>query len=55
MDAVSGELPGVDDARLATTGLTAAEVQARIAAGLTNDFDEGTSRTLGTILRANMF
>jgi len=55
MDAVSGELPGVDDARLATTGLTAAEVQARVAAGLTNDFDEGTSRTLGTILRANLF
>ena len=32
MDATGGNLPEVDDARLATTGLTAAEVQARIAA-----------------------
>ena len=45
----------VDATRLATTGLTAAEGQARVAAGLANDFDEGTSRTLGTILRANLF
>ncbi|MFM9876853.1 MAG: HAD-IC family P-type ATPase [Rhodoglobus sp.] len=44
----------MDDARSATTGLTTAEVQARITEGLTNDFDEKTSRTLGTILRANL-
>jgi len=48
-------LAPVDATRLTTTGLTAAEVQARVAAGLANDFDEGTSRTLGTILRANLF
>lgn len=48
-------LAPVDATRLTTTGLTAAEVQARAAAGLANDFDEGTSRTLGTILRANLF
>ena len=40
---------------MAAGGLTADEVQARVAAGLSNDYVEETSRTLGTILRANLF
>ena len=37
------------------TGLTAAEVQERVARGQTNDTGERTSRTLGEIVRANVF
>ena len=36
-------------------GLTAAEVQERVARGQTNDTGERTSRTLGEIIRANVF
>lgn len=50
-----GAIDDVDEARLAATGLSAAQVSARVAAGLSNDFPEETSRTLGTILRANVF
>jgi cation-transporting ATPase E len=39
----------------ADTGLTAAEVQDRVARGLTNDAGTRTSRTLGEIVRANVF
>ena len=37
------------------TGLTAAEVQERVARGAVNDTGERTSRTLGEIVRANVF
>ena len=37
------------------TGLTAAEVQERVARGAVNDTGERTSRTLGEIIRANVF
>jgi len=37
------------------TGLTAAEVQDRVARGLTNEAGERTSRTYGEIVRANVF
>ena len=37
------------------TGLTAAEVRERVARGATNDTGERTSRTLGEIVRANVF
>ena len=36
-------------------GLTAAEVQERVARGATNDTGERTSRTLSEIIRANVF
>jgi cation-transporting ATPase E len=39
----------------APTGLTAAEVQDRVARDLTNDTGARTSRTLGEIVRANVF
>jgi cation-transporting P-type ATPase E len=42
-----------DEAR--TTGLTTAEVDQRRAAGLTNDVEDPTSRSLATIIRANVF
>ena len=38
----------------APTGLTEAEVAERVRAGLVNDVDERTSRTLGEIVRANV-
>ncbi|MFN8038503.1 MAG: HAD-IC family P-type ATPase [Acidimicrobiales bacterium] len=38
-----------------TTGLSAAEVEARRAAGRTNDVPSPTSRTYGAIIRANVF
>jgi len=50
-----GTVDQVDEARLIASGLTASEVQARVDAGLANDYVEQTSRTLGTILRANLF
>ena len=37
------------------TGLTAAEVQERVARGAVNDTGERTSRTVGEIVRANVF
>jgi cation-transporting ATPase E len=37
------------------TGLSAAEVEQRVAQGLVNDTGERTSRTLGEIVRANVF
>ena len=37
------------------SGLTAQEVSARVAQGLTNHTDDETSRSLWTILRANLF
>src|SRR3954451_2980879 len=37
------------------TGLTAAEVEERVARGAVNDTGERTSRTLGEIVRANVF
>jgi cation-transporting ATPase E len=37
------------------TGLTAAEVQERVARGAVNDTGERTSRTIGEIVRANVF
>jgi cation-transporting P-type ATPase E len=39
----------------AATGLTAAEVQERVARGATNDAGTRTSRTVGEIVRANVF
>ncbi|MFN8025815.1 MAG: HAD-IC family P-type ATPase [Acidimicrobiia bacterium] len=39
----------------APTGLTAAEVQERVSRGEVNDTGERTSRTLGEIIRANVF
>jgi len=39
----------------ATTGLTPSEVAERVARGATNDTGERTSRTLGEIVRANLF
>ena len=39
----------------APTGLTAAEVQERVARGQTNDTGERTSRKLSEIVRANVF
>jgi cation-transporting ATPase E len=44
-----------EGATTAPTGLTAAEVQERVARGQTNDTGERTSRTLGEIARANIF
>ncbi|AEA22622.1 ATPase, P-type (transporting), HAD superfamily, subfamily IC [Pseudonocardia dioxanivorans CB1190] len=38
-----------------TTGLTAAEVAERVAAGQTNDVPSRASRTVGEIVRANVF
>ena len=38
-----------------TTGLTSAEVAERVAAGLTNRQDNSSSRSLSTIIRANLF
>ncbi len=48
--------PADGPARHATapTGLTEAEVAERVRAGLVNDVDERTSRTLGEIVRANV-
>jgi cation-transporting ATPase E len=43
------------DARTGDDGLTAAEVQERVGRGQTNDTGERTSRTLGEIVRANVF
>jgi cation-transporting ATPase E len=45
------------DAKTVTdpSGLTAAEVQERVARGATNDTGTRTSRTLGEIVRANVF
>lgn len=37
------------------SGLTAAQVAARISAGCTNSFEAGTSRTIARIVRANVF
>jgi cation-transporting ATPase E len=42
------------DVTTAPTGLTAAEVQERVARGQTNDTGERTSRTLSEIVRANV-
>lgn len=36
-------------------GLSTAEVASRVDAGLSNDFTDATSRSLGAILRANLF
>ncbi|MGI8756846.1 MAG: HAD-IC family P-type ATPase [Acidimicrobiales bacterium] len=36
-------------------GLTTAEVASRVAAGLVNEVDDRTSRTIGEIVRANVF
>ena len=41
--------------RTGDDGLTAAEVQERVGRGQTNDTGERTSRTLGEIVRANVF
>ena len=38
-----------------TTGLTTAQVQERVARGAVNDTGERTSRTIGEIVRANVF
>jgi cation-transporting ATPase E len=43
------------DVTTAPTGLTAAEVQERVARGQTNDTGERTSRKLSEIVRANVF
>jgi cation-transporting ATPase E len=43
------------DVTTASTGLTAAEVQERVARGQTNDTGERTSRKLSEIVRANVF
>src|SRR3954463_10782261 len=43
------------DVKTAETGLTAAEVEERIARGATNDTGARTSRTLNEIVRANVF
>ena len=43
------------DVTTAPTGLTAAEVQERVARGQTNDTGERTSRKLSEIIRANVF
>ena len=50
-------LTTANDAKTRTgeNGLTAAEVQERVARGQTNDAGERTSRTLGEIVRANVF
>jgi cation-transporting ATPase E len=45
----------VVDVTTAPTGLTAAEVQERVARGQTNDTGERTSRKLSEIVRANVF
>ena len=37
------------------SGLSTQEVAERVAAGLSNDFTDATSRSLGAILRANLF
>lgn len=47
-------LPPIDLTRLAESGLTAEQVSDRIAAGLTNEAPDGTSRSLWAILRANL-
>jgi cation-transporting P-type ATPase E len=56
----TGQLPvapaGADGRpRTAATGLTAAEVADRVAGGLTNATTTRTSRTVGQIVRANVF
>ncbi len=43
------------DTRTAAGGLTAAEVQERVARGATNDAGTRTSRTVSEIVRANVF
>ncbi|GAA1699424.1 HAD-IC family P-type ATPase [Microbacterium sediminicola] len=40
---------------LALSGLSAAEVAERVAAGRTNDFQADSSRSIGSIIRANVF
>ncbi len=50
-----GSSVGVVDVTTAPTGLTAAEVQERVARGQTNDTGERTSRKLSEIFRANVF
>ena len=58
--AASGEHPHAADAvperaQVADDGLTAAEVSERIARGEVNRADERNSRTIGEIVRANVF
>ncbi len=57
MASVDRARAGSSDAKTVTVdgGLTAAEVQERVARGQTNDTGERTSRTLGEIFRANVF
>src|SRR3954451_24184727 len=43
------------DVKTTETGLTAAEVEERVARGATNDTGARTSRTLNEIVRANVF
>ena len=45
----------VDEFRTPATGLTDAEVAERVAAGRTNAVESRTSRTVGEIVRANVF
>ncbi len=55
ISAAKAALPTIDDAALSSTGLTAAQVAARQRAGLDNVSPDHSSRTVGQILRANLF
>ncbi|WP_307857554.1 cation-translocating P-type ATPase [Paenarthrobacter sp. DKR-5] len=48
-------LPALPDEELAAAGLSAAQVAERTRSGLTNEVRHDTSRSLGQILRANLF
>lgn len=51
----AGRLPGVSTTEEALSGLSAAEVDQRVRQGLTNAYEEKTSRSAAQILRANVF
>ena len=50
-----GRLPGVSTTGEALSGLSAAEVDQRVRQGLTNAYEERTSRSAAQILRGNVF
>ena len=54
-DAAAAQVPTAPAFRTPVTGLTAAQVADRVAAGRTNAVEVRTSRTIGEIVRTNVF
>ena len=54
-DAAAAQVPTAPAFRTPATGLTAAQVADRVAAGRTNAVEVRTSRTIGEIVRTNVF